>query len=228
MIDDPFEPVRRQLEQFQNMMRNISFPVEQVLRHEEMIKRSLLPLLQFYSVIELGPLVRLSETALKLQSIIDSNREHIAPALKLMLEQKLRIEEVMRSAITAEVIERWNPVIEKVTESEHFDAEIEQIEELVTEYPVVNQEIHIHIEPESNRFTWKDLITIAGILIALLAWFDSNSSQEGTIANNVKEKTEEAIEEVNETLENIFSFIGSHFPDWSDDHEDVQEDPVTP
>jgi len=228
MIDDPFEPVRRQLEQFQKVMRNISFPVEQVIRHEEMIKRSFLPLLQVYSAIESGPLVQLNETVRKMQSIIDSNRESIAPAMKLMLEHQLRLEEVVRSAITAEVIDRWNPVIEKVTESEYFDAEIEQIEELVTEYPVINQEIHIHIQPESNRFTWKDLITLAGILIALLAWFDSNSSQEGTIANNVKEKTAEAIEEVYETLDNIFSFIGSHFPDWSDDHEGDQGDPGIP
>lgn len=224
MIEDPFEPVRHQLEQFQKTMRSISFPILQL---EETIKQSLLPLQQLYTAIETGPMVQLNETARKMQSIIDSNRESIAPALKMMLEHQLRLEEVVRSAITAEVIERWNPVIEKVTESEHYDAEIEHIEELVTEYPVVNQEIHIHIQPESNRFTWKDLITVAGILIALLAWFDSNSSQEGTIANNVKEKTAEAIEEVNETLENIFSFIGSHFPDWSDEYEGDQGDPGT-
>lgn len=133
------------------------------------------------------------------------------------------------SEIASSVFERWNPILENISVSEHLDDEIEELELSSADHHVINQELHIHItQTSSNRFTWRDLITVAGLLLTFLSWYDASSSQKTTVAHELQETSVEAVQEARETLESIFNFIVAYFPGSSGDREDVQEPPSTP
>ncbi|WP_419877748.1 hypothetical protein [Brevibacillus centrosporus] len=155
----------------------------------------------------------------------------ISPILELAQKQNFMVRQISQSNSAFGTVRRWESLLDNITESKHLDDEVEDVELILSPASVLSQQTAE--EPIRNvqpvqPFTWRDLLQIVSILIALITWIDSGNTRDTSLAEEAYKFGSETAEDMSETLEDIYEFFMSNFPADPEESGVGQEIPENP
>ncbi|MGG4496191.1 hypothetical protein [Brevibacillus reuszeri] len=165
-----------------------------------------------------------------LSSAFKIDFEKISPLLKIAMEQKIRWDEVVPSERVSGMINRWEPIIESASESIHLDEEVFLTENIPTTLSILD--INEALPPQPDQpvitFTWRDFLTVVGLLIALVATLDAGNSRGTSLTEEIYGASKTSVIELGQILDDTYNFFTSNFPEGPSDHLNYQGFPGNP